>query len=83
VKILAYLKYGEVFARAKFAGLDPHRVVRLLAVIADEATLVMPNARVSGARGSSWRSRPDRKMIPIPRALSIGLSAKPPAVWYR
>ena len=33
-------EYGEVLGRAKFAGLDPHRVARLLAVIAEEATLV-------------------------------------------
>ena len=40
-------EYGEVFGRAKFAGLDPHRVARLLAVIAEEATLVRPANRLA------------------------------------
>src|SRR2546421_12044755 len=35
-------EYTEVFGRAKFAGLDRHRIARLLALIAEEATLVRP-----------------------------------------
>jgi putative PIN family toxin of toxin-antitoxin system len=40
-------EYSKVFGRAKFAGLDPHRVARLLAVIAEEATLVRPTNRLA------------------------------------
>jgi len=40
-------EYSEVLGRAKFGGLDPHRVARLLAVIAAEATLVRPADRLT------------------------------------
>jgi putative PIN family toxin of toxin-antitoxin system len=40
-------EYSEVFRRAKFAGLDPQRVARLLTVIAEEATLVRPANRLA------------------------------------
>jgi putative PIN family toxin of toxin-antitoxin system len=40
-------EYREVFGRAKFAGLDPHRVGSLLAAIGEEATLVKPAHRLA------------------------------------
>ena len=40
-------EYHNVFGRAKFAGLDPNRVARLLAMIAEEATLVKPANRLA------------------------------------
>ena len=40
-------EYSEVFGRAKFAGLDPRRVARLIAVIAAEATVVRPANRLA------------------------------------
>ena len=40
-------EYRDVFGRAKFAGLDPNRVARLLAMIAEEATLVKPANRLA------------------------------------
>jgi len=40
-------EYSEVLGRAKFAGLDRHRVARLLAVIAAEATLFRPADRLT------------------------------------
>jgi putative PIN family toxin of toxin-antitoxin system len=40
-------EYSEVFGRAKFAGLDRHRVASLLAAIAEEAILVRPASRLA------------------------------------
>jgi putative PIN family toxin of toxin-antitoxin system len=40
-------EYSEVLGRPRFAGLDPRRVARLLAVIAGEATLVKPTNRLA------------------------------------
>jgi putative PIN family toxin of toxin-antitoxin system len=40
-------EYREVFARAKFNGLDPSLVVRLLGLIADAATLVVPSTHLA------------------------------------
>jgi putative PIN family toxin of toxin-antitoxin system len=40
-------EYTEVFGRAKFAGLDPRHVARLLALIAGAATLVKPANRLA------------------------------------
>jgi len=40
-------EYGEVLSRSRFAGLDPERVARLLAVIAAEATVVRPGDRLA------------------------------------
>jgi putative PIN family toxin of toxin-antitoxin system len=40
-------QYSEVLGRARFAGLDRHRVARLLAVIAAEATMLRPADRLT------------------------------------
>jgi putative PIN family toxin of toxin-antitoxin system len=42
-----FAEYSEVFGRAKFAGLAPHLVTRLLTLVADEATLVTPANRLT------------------------------------
>jgi uncharacterized protein len=46
-------EYSEVLGRAKFGGLDPRSVVRLLAVIAREATLVRPANRLTQSTDES------------------------------
>jgi putative PIN family toxin of toxin-antitoxin system len=40
-------EYREVFSRAKFAGLDPQRVARLLTLVAGEAIMVTPTSHTT------------------------------------
>lgn len=40
-------EYRDVFARPKFAGLDPKRVARLLTLVTEAATMVTPTNRMA------------------------------------